>query len=82
MAPSPFKSFVVFAEMRTGSNFLEANLNAIPGIKCHGEAFNPFFIGGEGKQEYLGVDIAARNADPTALLTAMRAQTKGIAGFR
>ena len=27
-----FDSFVVFAEMRTGSNFLEANLNAFTGI--------------------------------------------------
>ncbi len=82
MADSPFKSFVVFAEMRTGSNFLEANLNAIPGIRCHGEAFNPYFIGGEGKQEYLGVDIVTRNTDPGRLLAAMTEQTKGIAGFR
>ncbi len=82
MAQTPFKSFVIFAEMRTGSNFLEANLNAIPGIKCHGEAFNPYFIGGEGKQDYLGVSIVARDADPSQLLAAMRAQTKGIPGFR
>ena len=33
---SKFKSFVVFAEMRTGSNFLESNLNAFDGITCHG----------------------------------------------
>ncbi len=82
MAKSPFSSFVIFAEMRTGSNFLESNLNAIPGIRCHGEAFNPYFIGGEGKQDYLGVDIGTRNADPARLLAAMKAQTKGIMGFR
>ena len=40
-----FTSFVVLAEMRTGSNFLEANLNALEGVTCHGEAFNPHFIG-------------------------------------
>ncbi len=40
-----FDYFVVFAEMRTGSNFLEANLNAFAGLTCHGEAFNPHFIG-------------------------------------
>lgn len=40
-----FDSFVMFAEMRTGSNFLEANLNAMPGVTCHGEMFNPHFIG-------------------------------------
>jgi hypothetical protein len=77
-----FHSFVVFAEMRTGSNFLEANLNAIPGVKCHGEAFNPYFIGGENKQELLGVDMAAREANPRNLLMAMRQQTKGLSGFR
>ncbi|MBL9057999.1 MAG: nodulation protein NodH, partial [Rhodobacteraceae bacterium] len=67
MAKVPFSSFVIFAEMRTGSNFLEANLNAIPGVKCHGEAFNPYFIGGEGKQEMLGVTIEQRGADPRSL---------------
>ncbi|MDX1782140.1 MAG: nodulation protein NodH, partial [Thalassovita sp.] len=40
-----FDYFVVFAEMRTGSNFLETNLNAFPGLTCYGEAFNPHFIG-------------------------------------
>jgi len=39
-----FDCFVVFAEMRTGSNFLEANLNAFDGLTCHGEAFNPFSL--------------------------------------
>lgn len=82
MAKPQFHSFVVFAEMRTGSNFLEANLNAIEGVKCHGEAFNPYFIGGENKQEMLGVDIETRNADPARLLRAMRSQTEGMSGFR
>ncbi len=68
--------------MRTGSNFLEANLNTIDGVSCHGEAFNPFFIGGESKQEMFGIDIAGRSADPAGFLRAMRAQTKGLAGFR
>ena len=31
-----FTSFVVFAEMRTGSNLLEANLNALPGVDLPG----------------------------------------------
>jgi len=34
--PAPFDRFIVLADMRTGSNFLEANLNAIPGVACHG----------------------------------------------
>ena len=82
MASSRFKSFVVFAEMRTGSNFLEANLNAIEGVSCHGEAFNPYFMGGENKQEMLGVTIQQRNDDPRSLLRAMRAQSGVLTGFR
>ena len=77
-----FSAFVIFAEMRTGSNFLESNLNAIPGVTCHGEAFNPYFIGGEGKTELLGVTLNQRNGDPGRLLTAMRDKTAGLAGFR
>jgi hypothetical protein len=33
----------VFAEMRTGSNFLETNINAFDGLTCLGEASN-FYI--------------------------------------
>jgi LPS sulfotransferase NodH len=81
MAKSRFTSFVVFAEMRTGSNFLEANLNSVPGLSCLGEAFNPFFIGTEGKEEMLGVTLDERSADPIRLLSAMRAKP-GLNGFR
>lgn len=82
MTSPKFTSFVVLAEMRTGSNFLENNLNRIPGIKCHGEAFNPFFIGGEGKQEYLGLSLDDRRADPKSLLRVLQAATPGLSGFR
>ena len=50
-----FSSFVVLAEMRTGSNFLEANLNALEGVFCRGEAFNPAFIGYPNSEEILGI---------------------------
>ncbi len=82
MAKPRFSSFVILAEMRTGSNFLESNLNAIPGLTCHGEAFNPYFIGGEGKTELLGVTLSERNSDPAQLLKAMRDKTPGMSGFR
>lgn len=72
----------MFAAMRTGSNFLEANLNALPGVTCHGEAFNPVFIGKLNRTELFGIDIAARDTDPLALLSAMRDQTEGLSGFR
>ncbi|MBV2359623.1 nodulation protein NodH [Thalassococcus sp. CAU 1522] len=78
-----FDLFVVFAEMRTGSNFLEANLNAFDGITCHGEAFNPHFIGYPTSEDILGVTQAERDADPARLLGQIRKATPGgIGGFR
>ncbi|MFK7837621.1 MAG: nodulation protein NodH [Sulfitobacter sp.] len=77
-----FQSFVVFAEMRTGSNFLEANLNAFSGINCHGEAFNPHFIGYPNNEPILGVDLKTRDADPKVLLSAIKGNTARLSGFR
>lgn len=79
---APFDLFVVCAEMRTGSNFLETNLNAFPGISCHGEAFNPHFIGYPNKSELMGVSKEARDADPLHLVGLIRRAPGGIAGFR
>ena len=78
-----FDSFVVFAEMRTGSNFLEANLNAFDGITCHGEAFNPHFIGYPNSGDILGITQEERDRDPLRLLNQIRMATPGgIGGFR
>ncbi|WP_425044937.1 sulfotransferase family 2 domain-containing protein [Primorskyibacter sp. S87] len=78
----PFDYFVVFAEMRTGSNFLETNLNAISGITCHGEAFNPHFIGYPNKTEILGVSQEVRDSDPVRFLETIKAAPDEINGFR
>ena len=78
----PFDYFVVFAEMRTGSNFLEANLNAMPGVSCNGEAFNPHFIGYPNKNEILGVTLEARTAHPFELIDAIKAPGGDLRGFR
>ncbi len=77
-----FEYFVVFAEMRTGSNFLEANLNAFDGIACHGEAFNPHFIGYPNREEILGVSQEARDSSPTTLLDAVKETPDTLSGFR
>lgn len=77
-----FDCFVLFAEMRTGSNFLEANLNAFDGITCHGEAFNPHFIGYPNAEDILTITQEERDQDPQRLLAAIKAQPDGIAGFR
>jgi len=78
---SRFDYFVVFAEMRTGSNFLEANLNMFDDLACHGEAFNPAFIGYPEQEDLLGITQEARDADPSALINAVRFD-EGLAGFR
>ncbi len=79
---TPFDYFVVFAEMRTGSNFLEANINAFDGLSCLGEAFNPSFIGYPNKDEIFGVTLAQRTADPIKLIQAIKAAPEGVSGFR
>lgn len=76
-----FETFVVLAEMRTGSNLLETTLNEFAGVICHGELFNPAFINKPNTEEYLGITFAGREADPFALLAAIRAQG-GLTGFR
>ena len=72
----------MFAEMRTGSNFLESNLNALPGVTCLGEVFNPHFIGRLNQTDLYGMDLAAREADPLGFLARMRDRTPGLSGFR
>ncbi|WP_135502639.1 sulfotransferase family 2 domain-containing protein [Roseovarius aestuariivivens] len=78
----PFDYFVVFAEMRTGSNFLEANINAFDGFECYGEAFNPHFIGYPNRTEIAGISQATRDAHPASLIAAIKEKTDGLGGFR
>ncbi|MCB5408856.1 nodulation protein NodH [Pseudogemmobacter faecipullorum] len=82
MTAPRFTSFVMFAAMRTGSNFLEANLNALEGVSCLGEMFNPHFIGKKDRSEAFGIDLEARAQNPKKLLRKLRAETPGLAGFR
>ncbi|MEM7319904.1 MAG: nodulation protein NodH, partial [Pseudomonadota bacterium] len=67
-----FDYFIVFAEMRTGSNFLESNLNAMDGVVCYGEAFNSHFIGYPNKTEILGVTLTERDANPGRLISMIK----------
>ncbi len=78
----PFDYFVIFAEMRTGSNFLEANINAFENLSCIGEAFNPHFVCYPNKKTPYGITLPMREAEPLRLIKEMRAQTRGLAGFR
>lgn len=77
-----FDCFVIFAEMRTGSNFLEANLNAFDGVTCHGEAFNPHFIGYPNAEDILDITAPERDQNPQSLLDRIRTGSDGLGGFR
>ncbi len=76
-----FQSFILLAEMRTGSNLLEANINMLDGVSCHGEAFNPSFVGTPKTDVLLGMDREAREKDPHALLQRI-VDSDDLAGFR
>jgi LPS sulfotransferase NodH len=80
--PGRFHSFVLFAEMRTGSNWGGGNLNALPGVTSYGEVFNPHFIGKKDQTELFGITLADREANPKPLLRKLRQQTEGLSGFR
>ena len=77
-----FDCFIIFAEMRTGSNFLESNLDQFPGLKCYGEAFNPYFMVTPKMKELFGVTVAMRDADPMTLIARMKEHAPGLPGFR
>ena len=74
--------FIIFAEMRTGSNFLESNLDQFPGLKCYGEAFNPYFMVTPKLKELFGVTVKMRDADPMLLVNRMIEHAPGMPGFR
>ena len=77
-----FRSFVIFAEMRTGSNLLEATLNAQKRITCFGEAFNPYMMGWPDKDELQGITRDQREADPMPLLRKLTDKPGHLPGFR
>jgi LPS sulfotransferase NodH len=78
---SKFDYFILLAEMRTGSNFLEANINMLDGVSCHGEAFNPSFIGFPKTEELLGISLEDRENDPDELLQRIKSSDV-LGGFR
>ncbi|MEK6217095.1 MAG: sulfotransferase domain-containing protein [Boseongicola sp.] len=82
MTVKEFDYFVVLAGMRTGSNLLEENLAAFPGIESYGELFNPHFFGKPNVETMFGLSMAARESDPVRTIGAMRSEADGLPGFR
>lgn len=77
-----FDAFILFAEMRTGSNRLEQLINTASGVSCMGEVYNPTFIGHPKQSSLAGFDLAARERDPVGCFTAMVGATPDLVGFR
>jgi hypothetical protein len=73
---------MILAEMRTGSNFLESNLDLFPRLTCYGETFNPYFMVTPQTDNLFGVSVSERDEDPFALLDLIKQKTDGLAGFR
>lgn len=84
-----FDYFIIFAEMRTGSNFLESNVNEFAHLHCYGEAFNPYFLVDPARRlvdpkrnELFGMTQTMRDGDPLRLIEKMKENTEGTPGFR
>lgn len=83
MSKKKFKYFVLLANMRTGSNLFEENINLYDSFDCHGELFNPSFVGYPNKEGFSGMDVAERDKDPFKLIRKMIAGSDDtIPGFR
>ena len=78
-----FKYFVLLANMRTGSNLFEHNIRLYQDFSCHGELFNPHFIGYPDVTELYDTNMTEREKSPQRLLGKMvQAERKSMPGFR
>ena len=83
MAKKKYKYFVLLANMRTGSNLFEQNINLYDSFSCNGELFNPSFVGFPNQENYCGMDTVDRDRDPFKLIRKMVAQNNDtLPGFR
>jgi hypothetical protein len=81
-------AFLLVGMMRSGSNFLERQLNLLPDVRCHGELFNPAFVGlgheAAGRPPgYAREDTGPRNADEDAFIAKVdQACDRRVVGLR
>jgi LPS sulfotransferase NodH len=79
-------AFLLVGMMRSGSNFLERQLNLLPDLRCHGELFNLSFIGLSHQAKVPGYtrdNPEARNSDEEAFVRAVdQACDRPIIGLR
>jgi LPS sulfotransferase NodH len=82
MIKSPFRYFVLLANMRTGSNLFENTVSLYDDIASYGELFNPSFVG-TPKKPTLGVSLHERDNDPIAVVEGIIKQhPTAMPGFR
>lgn len=67
------RTFVMLGMMRSGSNLLERQLGLLEDVRCHGELFNPTFVGldvmqGKVQQGYTRESVKERDADEAGFL--------------
>ena len=77
-----FDYFVVLAGMRTGSNLLEEVLNSFDGLVCHGEVFNPHFVGGPKRDALFGIGLAERGNAPSRMVAKIATEPEALGGCR
>jgi hypothetical protein len=83
MQDKKFKYFVLLANMRTGSNLFEQNINLYDDFSCHGELFNPHFIGYPNAPATLDFSLTEREKKPIKLIEKLIArQSQSLPGFR
>jgi len=81
-------TFMMVGMMRSGSNFLERRISTLPSVRCHGELFNPHFVGlaAEFRDSHLGfkrTDTVRRNQDAMGFLNKIiAASDRDHIGFR
>ncbi len=82
MIDSPFRYFVLLANMRTGTNLFENTVSLYDDIASYGELFNPSFVG-TPKNPTLGISLEERDNDPIAVVESIIEQNPtAIPGFR
>lgn len=80
--------FVMVGMMRSGSNLLERQLGLLPDVRCHGELFNPGFVGldvaqGKVQQGYTRESVKERDEDELGFLKKLDAACdRPIMGLR
>jgi hypothetical protein len=81
-------AFLLVGMMRSGSNFLERKLGTLADVRCHGELFNPAFIGFSHEcagrlQGYERDQPAVRDRDESAFIAAVdQACDRPVIGLR